>query len=174
VLVTHPVGSGPAAQARSEWWSRVPHARGIAGPLGLPWAHHPGPFLLPSRPLITPHPSSPRPAGKSTLLNRLCGSEEAYADDLLFATLDPTTRRVRLPGGKEVAPLRPPCFSVPPLLVPLHHAPLRSRPWGTLGCTCQPGPRTHTITRLISLGPAGARPGPEPDPAAVTSTAARM
>ncbi|KAJ1468696.1 P-loop containing nucleoside triphosphate hydrolase protein, partial [Baffinella frigidus] len=25
-----------------------------------------------------------------------------YADDLLFATLDPTTRKVRLPGGKEV------------------------------------------------------------------------
>ena len=41
-------------------------------------------------------------AGKSTLLNRLCSSDEVYADDLLFATLDPTTRRVALPGGKEV------------------------------------------------------------------------
>ena len=41
-------------------------------------------------------------AGKSTLLNRLCGSEEVYADDLLFATLDPTTRRVALPSGKAV------------------------------------------------------------------------
>jgi GTP-binding protein HflX len=41
-------------------------------------------------------------AGKSTLLNKLCSSEEVYADDLLFATLDPTTRRVNLPGGKEV------------------------------------------------------------------------
>ena len=41
-------------------------------------------------------------AGKSTLLNTLCGSTEVYADDLYFATLDPTTRRVRLPGGKEV------------------------------------------------------------------------
>ena len=40
-------------------------------------------------------------AGKSTLLNTLCGSTEVYADDLYFATLDPT-RRVRLPGGKEV------------------------------------------------------------------------
>ena len=41
-------------------------------------------------------------SGKSTLLNRLCSSDEVYADDLLFATLDPTTRRVTLPGGKEV------------------------------------------------------------------------
>uniref|UniRef100_A0A7S4H8F6 Hflx-type G domain-containing protein n=1 Tax=Guillardia theta TaxID=55529 RepID=A0A7S4H8F6_GUITH len=41
-------------------------------------------------------------AGKSTMLNKLCGSEEVYADDLLFATLDPTTRKLRLPGGKEV------------------------------------------------------------------------
>jgi len=39
-------------------------------------------------------------SGKSTLLNRLTGREKAvYADDKLFATLDPTTRRVRLPGG---------------------------------------------------------------------------
>ncbi|HOW88922.1 MAG TPA: GTPase HflX [Elusimicrobiales bacterium] len=39
-------------------------------------------------------------AGKSTLLNRLTGGERPiYADDKLFATLDPTTRRVRLPGG---------------------------------------------------------------------------
>ncbi|KAG8460108.1 hypothetical protein KFE25_014253 [Diacronema lutheri] len=41
-------------------------------------------------------------AGKSTLLNRLCGSEQVYADDLLFATLDPTTRQLRLPQGREV------------------------------------------------------------------------
>ena len=41
-------------------------------------------------------------AGKSTLLNALVGKREVYADDLLFATLDPTTRRVSLPGGKEV------------------------------------------------------------------------
>ena len=40
-------------------------------------------------------------AGKSTLLNKLCGSS-VYADDLLFATLDPTTRKLALPGGKEV------------------------------------------------------------------------
>jgi GTP-binding protein HflX len=40
-------------------------------------------------------------AGKSTLLNRLSGSD-ILAADMLFATLDPTTRRVALPGGKEV------------------------------------------------------------------------
>ncbi len=41
-------------------------------------------------------------AGKSTLLNTLAGSCTVYADDLLFATLDPTTRKVRLPGGRTV------------------------------------------------------------------------
>ncbi len=40
-------------------------------------------------------------AGKSTLLNALSGSD-VYAADQLFATLDPTTRRVKLPGGREV------------------------------------------------------------------------
>ncbi len=39
-------------------------------------------------------------AGKSTLLNTLIGSEEVLVADQLFATLDPTTRRVRLPNGK--------------------------------------------------------------------------
>ncbi len=37
-------------------------------------------------------------AGKSTLLNRLTNAE-VYVADQLFATLDPTTRRVELPGG---------------------------------------------------------------------------
>ena len=40
-------------------------------------------------------------AGKSSLLNALSGSS-LYAEDKLFATLDPTTRRVALPGGREV------------------------------------------------------------------------
>ncbi len=40
-------------------------------------------------------------AGKSTLLNALTDSQ-VYADDKLFATLDPTTRRVKLPGGQEI------------------------------------------------------------------------
>src|SRR5206468_1760985 len=44
--------------------------------------------------------------GKSTLLNRLTAqsvkghkTDSVYADDKLFATLDPTARRVRLPEG---------------------------------------------------------------------------
>ncbi|WP_254602679.1 GTPase HflX [Sphingomonas bacterium] len=36
-------------------------------------------------------------AGKSTLFNRLTGAD-VMAEDLLFATLDPTLRQVRLPG----------------------------------------------------------------------------
>jgi len=39
-------------------------------------------------------------AGKSTLFNRLTGAE-VYVADQLFATLDPTARKVRLPGGRE-------------------------------------------------------------------------
>lgn len=39
-------------------------------------------------------------AGKSTLLNRLCGSVEVEAQDRLFQTLDPTRRRVELPNGR--------------------------------------------------------------------------
>lgn len=38
-------------------------------------------------------------AGKSTLLNRLTQAD-VYVADELFATLDPTTRRIRLPGGR--------------------------------------------------------------------------
>jgi GTPase len=40
-------------------------------------------------------------AGKSTLLNQLAGSK-TLAEDKLFATLDPTTRRARLNGGQEL------------------------------------------------------------------------
>ena len=39
-------------------------------------------------------------AGKSTLLNRLTDAS-VYADDLLFATLDPITRKLKLPKGQE-------------------------------------------------------------------------
>jgi GTP-binding protein HflX len=39
-------------------------------------------------------------AGKSTLLNALVGDEVALAEDKLFATLDPTTRRVTLADGQ--------------------------------------------------------------------------
>jgi GTP-binding protein HflX len=38
-------------------------------------------------------------AGKSTLFNRLTGAE-VLARDMLFATLDPTARTLRLPGGR--------------------------------------------------------------------------
>jgi GTP-binding protein HflX len=41
-------------------------------------------------------------AGKSTLLNALVGSEVARAEDMLFATLDPTSRQVRLGDGQVV------------------------------------------------------------------------
>jgi GTP-binding protein HflX len=40
-------------------------------------------------------------AGKSTLFRALTG-EDAYVADQLFATLDPTVRRIRLPGGTPV------------------------------------------------------------------------
>ncbi len=40
-------------------------------------------------------------AGKSTMLNRLTQSS-ALVEDRLFSTLDPTTRRLRLPGGETV------------------------------------------------------------------------
>ena len=39
-------------------------------------------------------------AGKSTLLNQLAQTD-VYVADQLFATLDPTTRRVELPGGYQ-------------------------------------------------------------------------
>ncbi|KAB2678299.1 GTPase HflX [Brucella tritici] len=40
-------------------------------------------------------------AGKSTLFNRMTGAE-VLAEDMLFATLDPTLRRIRLPHGETV------------------------------------------------------------------------
>ena len=44
-------------------------------------------------------------AGKSTLLRRLTGADVIVADQL-FATLDPTTRRIELPGGRRGHDLR--------------------------------------------------------------------
>lgn len=48
-------------------------------------------------------------AGKSTLLNKLTelaspagGGGEVLVADMLFATLDPTTRRIQLPSGREI------------------------------------------------------------------------
>src|SRR5690606_19695844 len=40
-------------------------------------------------------------AGKSTLFNRLTRAE-VRAEDMLFATLDPTMRRITLPSGQVV------------------------------------------------------------------------
>jgi len=40
-------------------------------------------------------------AGKSTLFNRLTRAD-VFAKDLLFATLDPTMRRVKLPSGRDI------------------------------------------------------------------------
>ncbi len=40
-------------------------------------------------------------AGKSTLFNRLTGAS-VLAEDMLFATLDPTLRSIRLPHGTEI------------------------------------------------------------------------
>lgn len=40
-------------------------------------------------------------AGKSTLFNRVTGAE-VFAKDMLFATLDPTMRRIELPAGDKV------------------------------------------------------------------------
>jgi GTPase len=40
-------------------------------------------------------------AGKSTLLNRLADSD-VFVADMLFATLDPTSRQLTLPSGKKV------------------------------------------------------------------------
>lgn len=40
-------------------------------------------------------------AGKSTLFNRLSGAS-VLAKDMLFATLDPTLRKIKLPSGNEV------------------------------------------------------------------------
>ncbi len=40
-------------------------------------------------------------AGKSTLFNKLTGSD-VFAKDLLFATLDPTMRRMELPSGRDI------------------------------------------------------------------------
>ena len=39
-------------------------------------------------------------AGKSTLMNQLCGAK-VFTEDKLFATLDPTARKLPLPDGKQ-------------------------------------------------------------------------
>ncbi len=41
-------------------------------------------------------------AGKSTLLQQLTNTEEVYVENQLFATLDPLSRTLTLPGGQEI------------------------------------------------------------------------
>jgi GTP-binding protein HflX len=57
-------------------------------------------------------------AGKSTLLNRMTGADVLVADQL-FATLDPTARRLALPDGAPPSPPTPSasCAACPPELV---------------------------------------------------------
>ncbi len=64
-------------------------------------------------------------AGKSTLLNRLANAN-VYVADQLFATLDPTTRRVELPGGTVALFTDTVGFiqKLPPTLVAAFHATL--------------------------------------------------
>lgn len=54
-------------------------------------------------------------AGKSTLLNSLTEAA-VVAEDKLFATLDPTTRKVSLPSSKQVGiasmAIACPCFQL--------------------------------------------------------------
>ena len=65
-------------------------------------------------------------AGKSTLLNALTRQNAVYADDKLFATLDPTTRRVHMPAGGEMLRWKKPplqtlscmCRTPPPPIFP--------------------------------------------------------
>lgn len=64
-------------------------------------------------------------AGKSTLFNALA-REETRAEDLLFATLDTTTRRLRLPGGTRALLIDTVGFlrDLPPYLVDAFRATL--------------------------------------------------
>ncbi len=41
-------------------------------------------------------------AGKSTLFNALVNDDDAFTQDMLFATLDPLMRKLRLPSGREI------------------------------------------------------------------------
>jgi GTP-binding protein HflX len=64
-------------------------------------------------------------AGKSTLMNALCQAG-IYADDRLFATLDPTTRRLNLPDNTPVLMTDTVGFirKLPPMIINAFHATL--------------------------------------------------
>jgi len=65
--------------------------------------------------------------GKSTLLKTLCGAE-TLIEDKLFATLDPKTRRARLPNGQEAVFIDTVGFirQLPHQLIPAFHSTLDS------------------------------------------------
>ncbi len=64
-------------------------------------------------------------AGKSTLLNAICRAE-VVTENKLFSTLDPVTRRLRLPGGRTILLTDTVGFihKLPPLIVAAFHATL--------------------------------------------------
>jgi GTP-binding protein HflX len=64
-------------------------------------------------------------AGKSTLLNAICQAG-VVTEDKLFSTLDPVTRRLRLPGGGNILLTDTVGFihKLPPLIVAAFHATL--------------------------------------------------
>jgi len=64
-------------------------------------------------------------AGKSTLINAICQAG-VVTEDKLFSTLDPVTRRLRLPGGGTVLLTDTVGFihKLPPLIVAAFHATL--------------------------------------------------
>ena len=64
-------------------------------------------------------------AGKSTLLNAICQAN-VLSEDKLFSTLDPVTRRLRLPSGKQILMTDTVGFihNLPPLIVAAFHATL--------------------------------------------------
>jgi GTP-binding protein HflX len=61
-----------------------------------------GRFLRASGPVARVAMAGYTNAGKSTLLNALCGSVEAEAADKFFTTLTTTTRRIELPSGRPM------------------------------------------------------------------------
>ena len=64
-------------------------------------------------------------AGKSTLLNAICQAD-VITENKLFSTLDPVTRRLRLPGGRTILLTDTVGFihKLPPLIVAAFHATL--------------------------------------------------
>lgn len=74
-------------------------------------------------------------SGKSTLLNRMTQSQSVWAEDTLFATLDPTTRKIELTSGKQALltdtvrtrptrlfPFLQPCTFIPALCLSCNRA----------------------------------------------------